>query len=186
MKLLVISSKVCWPSTEKPTIYEFTGGFPYQIRSIAELFDGTELIVMERRKPEPSGLTPLECNDIKVNPIPEPPGNTELILKVSLDGNSVEAVPLSLEQPVEPVQSGILNYLPGAGWQSGVYTFQTELYIDGQLCGQSTAEYLEVNAETATKVVNWVALLIIIGSMVAVIIFTVIRILSVRRDMLYA
>jgi glycosyltransferase involved in cell wall biosynthesis len=48
MKLVVISHKPCWrseSSPSSPTGYATDGGFPIQMRSLAELFDGTTLLV---------------------------------------------------------------------------------------------------------------------------------------------
>lgn len=45
MKLVVISHKPCWRSESSPTGYATDGGFPIQMRSLAELFDATTLLV---------------------------------------------------------------------------------------------------------------------------------------------
>jgi glycosyltransferase involved in cell wall biosynthesis len=45
MNLVVVSHKECWRSASSPTGYATDGGFPFQMRALAELFDSTTLVL---------------------------------------------------------------------------------------------------------------------------------------------
>jgi glycosyltransferase involved in cell wall biosynthesis len=48
------------------------GGFPFQMRAIAGLFDHTTLVVMQRQSPPPANLIPLTGHNLRVRALPEP------------------------------------------------------------------------------------------------------------------
>jgi glycosyltransferase involved in cell wall biosynthesis len=74
VKLLVVSHKECWPCQSSPSGYATRGGFPFQIRAIAELFDATTLVLPLRRSDPPPGLVALTGYNLKVSPVGEPAG----------------------------------------------------------------------------------------------------------------
>lgn len=74
MKATVITHKECWASTLSPSGYVTTGGFPFQIQAICELFDETKLINLLRGPPAPTGGEPLRGENLGVYPLKEPPG----------------------------------------------------------------------------------------------------------------
>jgi hypothetical protein len=116
----------------------------------------------------------------------EPMTDVGLILKVGLDGEPIEELPLFAANQLEMGRSGSLDYIPPQGWQSGTYTFQAMLYADGELYASTAAAELEVSADTAVTVVRWATLSAIIGITLVVIAVTVVMILRRRRDMLGA
>lgn len=74
MHLVVFSHKPCWPHPASVSGYATDGGFPLQMRAICRLFDRTTLVIPRSRSPRPSGLTPLEGEDLEIEVFPEPPG----------------------------------------------------------------------------------------------------------------
>ena len=89
----------------------------------------------------------------QVNNLYESVADAELNLKVSLDGEPFEEVPLLSSSQMEPdVTIGSLDYIPLQGWRSGTYTFRPGLYVDGKFFESAVEERLEVTAEAAVKV----------------------------------
>ncbi|MCH9647227.1 MAG: glycosyltransferase [Deltaproteobacteria bacterium] len=74
MELLVLSHKPCWPSAEAASGFATDGGFPFQMGALSQLFEKTTLLLPHRRSPAPKGLTPLAGHELRVSPLPEPPG----------------------------------------------------------------------------------------------------------------
>jgi glycosyltransferase involved in cell wall biosynthesis len=60
MKLCVVSHKPCWASTESKTGYATDGGFAFQMRAIAELFNETRVVVPVYADDCRSGQIPLD------------------------------------------------------------------------------------------------------------------------------
>lgn len=92
MKLAVISHKVCWRSDDSPSGFITDGGFPQQMRAIAELFDETRVVVPCRTVADPSGLSPLTGQKLSVVPLSEPKGKgiwRKLFIPVWLIKNSL-------------------------------------------------------------------------------------------------
>ena len=123
----------------------------------------------------------------QVNNLYESMADAELTLKVSLDGEPFEEVPLLSSSQLEPVgTTGSRDYIPLQGWRSGTYTFQAELYGGGKFFESTVEERLEVAAESAVKVVRWATLDVIIGAMLVVILATILVVSYRRRHMLRA
>jgi len=74
MKLVVVSHKVCWPSSDSAAGFATDGGFPFQMQYLSEIFTRTTLVVPCERDPKTSGLTPLSGNNISVVPLSVPTG----------------------------------------------------------------------------------------------------------------
>jgi glycosyltransferase involved in cell wall biosynthesis len=74
MKLLVVSYKVCWESPTSPSDYVTIGGYPFQMQTLSDLFDETRLLLLLRKPPLPSGVTPLRGKNLKVCALEEPSG----------------------------------------------------------------------------------------------------------------
>ena len=72
MNLTIISHKPCWKSELSPTGYATDGGFPFQIKSISELFDSTTLIVPLERSEKPSGESQITGKNLSVIPLKMP------------------------------------------------------------------------------------------------------------------
>ena len=73
MKLTVISYKVCWAQPDEThSGYVTTGGFPYQLRSIANLFDSTTAVLVQTQRPVVAGLKPLTAHNLTVKTVAEP------------------------------------------------------------------------------------------------------------------
>lgn len=80
MRLVIVSHKPCWPCPEAPSGFASSGGFPFQMRALAELFDATTLAlpVTERRV---EGEIPLSGAQLHVEPLTSPRG-TEMWRKL--------------------------------------------------------------------------------------------------------
>lgn len=74
MKIAVISHKVCWRSDSSPTGYATDGGFPFQMRAIAELFDEMRLMVPVESGARPKGEVAISGHQISVVPLEVPRG----------------------------------------------------------------------------------------------------------------
>jgi len=116
----------------------------------------------------------------------EPMTDVRLALKVGLDGEPIEELSLFTADQLDMGRSGSLDYIPAQGWENGTYTFQAELYANGELYASTATADLEVSADTAVAVVRWATLGAIISIMLVVIAVTVVMILRRRRDMLGA
>jgi hypothetical protein len=62
MKLVVVSHKECWSPAPGASQYVTDGGFPVQIKALAELFDSTSVVVPCVRRAQTSGVTPLDMS----------------------------------------------------------------------------------------------------------------------------
>ena len=71
MKLLVVSSKECWPSPDNDG-WVTVGGFPYQMEALSTLFEQSVLMIAQRRSPVPAGAQRLQGHNLSVDPLPEP------------------------------------------------------------------------------------------------------------------
>lgn len=117
----------------------------------------------------------------QVSNLYEPMADVELILKVSHDGEALEEVSLlSLSQLTLGDISGSRDYIPPGGWESGIYTFQAELYVGGKLYTTSLEEQLTGVPPPAAPVVSWAVLGIIIGA-ILIIIAAIVSVILVRR-----
>ena len=73
MKLTVISYKVCWAVAGDDSVnYVTTGGFPYQLRAVADLFDETTAVLVQTDRPPVAGLKPLTAQTLAIKTVPEP------------------------------------------------------------------------------------------------------------------
>ncbi|MFC1893825.1 putative Ig domain-containing protein, partial [Chloroflexota bacterium] len=115
----------------------------------------------------------------------QPMADVELVLKVGLDDEPVEEVSLlSAGQMVVGEATGSADYFPAQGWKSGTYTFEAELYADGEFCASTTEQTIEVAVESATPVVSWAILGAIIIGMLLISFVTVFFAIRHRRFML--
>ncbi len=62
MKLVVVSHKECWRTAPPSSQYVTDGGFPLQIKTLAEIFDSTVVVVPCDAQERVSGVTPLDDN----------------------------------------------------------------------------------------------------------------------------
>jgi glycosyltransferase involved in cell wall biosynthesis len=69
MKLVVFSSKRCWPSGESESGYATDGGFPFQMRALSELFQSTRIVVPCAQRRNRAGESPITGNNISVVPL---------------------------------------------------------------------------------------------------------------------
>lgn len=69
MKLAVFSHKPCWRSQNSPTGVSTDGGFPFQMRALAELFDSTTIVVPVYRLSSTAGETALSGRNLRVAPL---------------------------------------------------------------------------------------------------------------------
>jgi glycosyltransferase involved in cell wall biosynthesis len=74
VKLVVVSHKPCWPSTQSPTGYATDGGFPFQMRALAELFDETVIVAPVAGPANRPGERPLTGQRLSVVPLTLPRG----------------------------------------------------------------------------------------------------------------
>ncbi len=101
----------------------------------------------------------------EVNNDSETVNDAELILKASVDGEPVEEFSLfSRSRLVVGITRGSRDYVPSKGWQTGTYSFQTNLYVSGKYYATTTTNNLvEVRAESAVPVTSWALLGAMIG-----------------------
>jgi len=69
MRLVIYCHKTCWPSSLSPSGYATDGGFPFQMKALSQLFDGTQVLVPCEREPRTSGVSPLEGEHLSVVPL---------------------------------------------------------------------------------------------------------------------
>jgi VCBS repeat-containing protein len=108
-----------------------------------------------------------------------------LILKVFFEDQLLETVPLlTLSQLQSDGKTGELSYVPSAGWMTGKYTFQAELYEGESLIQDMPSPPLIVTSELITKAVSWKTLGIVVGITLLLTMVIVAIILYHKRDML--
>jgi glycosyltransferase involved in cell wall biosynthesis len=73
MRLVVISHKPCWPCGSATSGFASSGGFPFQMHALAQLFDETTLAVPVTTCPA-SGEIPLSAPHLRVRPLSVPQG----------------------------------------------------------------------------------------------------------------
>ena len=123
----------------------------------------------------------------QVDNLYKPTADAELVLKVILDGELLEEVSLlSTSQLATGETMGGLGYMPVQGWESGTYTFQADLYVDGELYTSTTEQDLEVTPESAVAVFGWAALGAIISAALLLAAVTIPLLIRRRRLMLGA
>jgi len=109
----------------------------------------------------------------------QPLEDVKAILKVTLDGQTVEEVDL-ISLPTLDVgkTAGSSNYMPTEGWQDGMYSFKIELYSHGKFYTQSSAQEMPTeSAGGASTATSWP----LIGGSVGVVVIALIVILTRRR-----
>jgi len=108
-----------------------------------------------------------------------------MVMIVLFDGEPLEQVSLfDLRYFTEDGTTGEFNYIPAAGWMSGEYTFQAELYDGENLIQETLSHSLLVSPEAVTKVVSWWTLGAVIGIATLLIIVLLVVVIYRRRDML--
>lgn len=80
VKFLVLSHKETYLDPDSPSGYATTGGFPFQMQALSELFAQTTLLLpirqpVVRNSIALSGIKPLAGHNLRVIPLPEPAGS---------------------------------------------------------------------------------------------------------------
>jgi hypothetical protein len=115
----------------------------------------------------------------------EPAAGTGLILKVYYEGALLEEIPLlSIDNLTTGVNSVSLDYTPSTGWETGLYSFQAELYQNDSPVQNTESIQLTVTPELKAAVVSWQILGIIIGAALILAGIVVIGVVVRRREML--
>ncbi len=116
----------------------------------------------------------------------QPMADVGLVLKVSLDGEALEEIPLlSLSELSLGDIGGSWEYTPPQGWEAGTYTFQAELYVGGKLYTTSLEEELEVAAPTAVTAPFNLLLIVSIAAGVLIIGMAILLVVVLRRRRQY-
>jgi len=170
--------------------------------NIGDLQGVYEVIQSSQPEPEKSGL---ELNGFSTTPNYDGVTNTlasvriryqmnqswtseadaRLVMTVFHDSELLEQVSLfTLSQLTEDGTTGEFDYIPAAGWMSGEYTFQAELYDGENLIQETLLHSLLVTPEAITKVVSWWTLGAVIGIATLLIVVLISVIVYRRRDML--
>src|SRR5918992_709742 len=68
MRLLVVSHKPCWPHAAASSGYASSGGFPFQMGALSDLFDATPLAVRVGHTPQ-HGEIALNGHNLSVVPL---------------------------------------------------------------------------------------------------------------------
>jgi glycosyltransferase involved in cell wall biosynthesis len=71
---VVVSHKPCWPSPDSPTGFATDGGFPMQMRALAELFDETRVLVPCAPATNRNGEIALGGHRLRIVPLSAPTG----------------------------------------------------------------------------------------------------------------
>jgi glycosyltransferase involved in cell wall biosynthesis len=71
---VVVSHKPCWPSPDSPTGFATDGGFPMQMRALAELFDETRVLVPCAPAANRNGEIALGGHRLRIVPLSAPTG----------------------------------------------------------------------------------------------------------------
>lgn len=95
MRLAVVSHKPCWPSAASPSGFATDGGFPLQMRALAELVDETTVVVPCGAPGPRPGEMPIDGPALRVAPLP-PPGGVGLARKLLLPLWTLRALPVLL------------------------------------------------------------------------------------------
>lgn len=74
MNLLFISHKESWLAPASPSGYATIGGFPFQLRTISQLFDQTDLLITQPEISAPNNLVSLHGDAMHVKTLPTPSG----------------------------------------------------------------------------------------------------------------
>lgn len=75
MRLLVISHKETWADPLSPSGFSTKGGFPFQMRSMSEIFDETLILSLLRSSSQSPGVVALTGDHLRVKTLPEPNGH---------------------------------------------------------------------------------------------------------------
>jgi hypothetical protein len=111
--------------------------------------------------------------------------DTALMMTVVRDGVLLEQVPLfALAELQDDGKTGVLNYVPPAGWEAGEYFFQATLSDGENVVQDSLLHSLVVTSDAVTKVVSWWTLGAVVGTAAVMIIVLLTIIVYRRRDML--
>jgi hypothetical protein len=96
----------------------------------------------------------------------QPLKDVQAILKVSLNGNLLEEVPVVSVPTLDTGNTaGSYNFIPSAGWENGNYNFRLEVFSQEKLYATSPQQIIEVKADIVDGV-NWlliILLLILLG-----------------------
>lgn len=85
-----------------------------------------------------------------LNNLDQPLEDVQLVLNVRKDGADLEETPiLSLDNLNVGSTTGSHNYIPSAGWSSGIYRLKVDLYIGGGLYTTSLDTELAVDMEAS-------------------------------------
>jgi hypothetical protein len=123
--------------------------------------------------------------DYRINGAEEPTPEAELTLKVFLDGETLEEIPLlSLDQLQPGENTGSLSYIPSQGWHDGTYDFQAELHEGDEITQSTQPEKFILIQDSTAAVVSWQTLGVIIGIMVVLTALVLALVLYRKRDML--
>ena len=74
MKLTVVSHKLHWPSANSPSDYATDGGFAFQMKALAELFEQTNLVVPCLANGKQASEVPIVGHHLQVVPLSIPSG----------------------------------------------------------------------------------------------------------------
>jgi hypothetical protein len=111
--------------------------------------------------------------------------SARLMLTVFHDNRFLEQVPLlTLSKLQADGQTGEFSYVPATEWKTGEYAFRAELYDGESLVQDTPLRKLTVTPGSATMVVSWKTLGIIVGGALALGVIVVALVLYFRRDML--
>lgn len=110
--------------------------------------------------------------------------DSQLFLNIFRDNHLIDQLPLlDLGQLQDDGVTGVLDYVPQAGWEAGQYSFSVELYSGDELL-QNSVQQMTVTPELGADVVSWKTMGIIIGIAFAIGLIIVGVVLYHRRDML--
>src|SRR5688572_20855868 len=112
VRLTVFSHKLCWPSDASPIGYATSGGFPFQMAALSNLFDSTLLVVPVKARGNRAGEIPLLGHKISVTPLSSPSGSgirrhIGLFLWIVINGPIIVREVLRAEAVHVPIPSDV-------------------------------------------------------------------------------
>lgn len=134
--------------------------------------------------PETDKLTSTKI-EYQLDGLQEQLAEAGLILKIFYEGEPLEEIQLlSPAQLQSDEYSGSYIYIPSAGWKTGLYSFQAELYEGGNSIQSIEQQQFTVTPQDISTVFAWSTLAKIIGATLIVTVGILAIVFVRRRDML--
>lgn len=117
-----------------------------------------------------------------INNFYQPMADIEVILQVSLDSEFLEDISLVTFESLNTGRTGgSYNYIPSKGWESGEYSFELELYKQGELYTKTLEEKQRV--ESKSSILEYTDPIIVFLLCLGILVILVMALLIWRRKL---